>query len=337
MGGTRNSGTAMTPLVETTDVQTAYEALASLYGIRRFAATGARPYLRIDQDQLGPVDLHHLIFTMQCNLDGPPMGAYFFGQIVRGNINYQRSGGGWESPVYGAGDVLLAVQPDIAWHGDIAGADLEFASLRPALLGQVAETAPSRRAQPIRFTGYQPTTAQDACRWLRTFSFVRHQLLATPAADQPLVTGAAARLLAATALSVFPNNALADPTIEDRHDASPPTLRRAVVFIDENAHRDISVADIAAAAFVTTRAVQLAFRRHLDTTPMEYLRRVRLAHAHRDLVMADPAHESVTAVAYRWGFPNPSRFAIQYRQTYGVPPSHTLRYDQPPSGTSRAP
>jgi hypothetical protein len=32
------------------------------------------------------------------------------------------------------------------------------------------------------------------------------------------------------------------------------------------------VADIAAAARVTTRAVQLAFRRHLDTTPTDYLR-----------------------------------------------------------------
>ena len=58
---------------------------------------------------------------------------------------------------------------------------------------------------------------------------------------------------------------------------------------------------------------------------MEYLRRVRLEHAHRDLLAADPAHQSVTAIAYRWGFHSPSEFTSRYRQAYGVLPSRTLR------------
>ena len=101
-------------------------------------------------------------------------------------------------------------------------------------------------------------------------------------------------------------------------------MRRAITFVDEHAHEEVSLADIAAAARVTIRAVQLAFRRHLDTTPSEYLRRVRLDHAHRDLLAADPAHDSVTAVAYRWGFASSSRFAAYYRQAYGLPPGRTL-------------
>jgi predicted DNA-binding protein YlxM (UPF0122 family) len=39
-------------------------------------------------------------------------------------------------------------------------------------------------------------------------------------------------------------------------------VRRAVAFIEEYAHRDISAADIAGAAQVSIRAVQLAFARH---------------------------------------------------------------------------
>jgi transcriptional regulator GlxA family with amidase domain len=73
---------------------------------------------------------------------------------------------------------------------------------------------------------------------------------------------------------------------------------------------------------VTIRAVQLAFRWHRDTTPTDYLRRVRLDHAHHGLLAADPARDSVTAVAYRQG---PSRFAAYYRAAYGVPPGDTLR------------
>jgi len=83
----------------------------------------------------------------------------------------------------------------------------------------------------------------------------------------------------------------------------------------------------AAAASVTVRAVQLAFRRYLDTTPTGYLRRVRLEHAHRQLIAADPAHETITAVAYRWGFSSSSRFGAYYRQAYGVTPNHTLHRD----------
>jgi AraC-like DNA-binding protein/anti-anti-sigma regulatory factor len=123
----------------------------------------------------------------------------------------------------------------------------------------------------------------------------------------------------------FPDNAPADPVVKDRLDSSSATLRRAVAFIDEHADRHLTVADIAAASYVTIRAVQLAFRRHLGMTPMEYLRRVRLDRAHQDLVAADPARESVTAVAYRWGFASASRFTAYYRGAYGVLPSRTLR------------
>jgi transcriptional regulator GlxA family with amidase domain len=125
--------------------------------------------------------------------------------------------------------------------------------------------------------------------------------------------------------SASPGSALRDLAAQDRFDSSPATLRRAVAFIDEHAGRDLTVADIAAASFVTVRAVQLAFRRHLDVTPMEYLRRVRLDRAHQDLRAADPARESVTAVAYRWKFASASRFTAYYRGIYGVLPSHTLR------------
>jgi len=145
-------------------------------------------------------------------------------------------------------------------------------------------------------------------------------------AAAPLVVASATQLLAAVTLATFPNTALTDPTIEDRHDAHPATLRRAMTFIEENAHRDIAVIDIAAAAFVTVRAVQLAFQRHLGVTPLEYMRRVRLDHAHQDLKRASPGEGlTVTAVAYRWGFRSSSRFAAAYRAAYGVSPSRTLR------------
>jgi transcriptional regulator GlxA family with amidase domain len=178
------------------------------------------------------------------------------------------------------------------------------------------------RSSPWEFSAFEPDR-DGARRWRETTRFVNGLLADPEATAAPLVIGQAARLLAATALAIFPNTPLTGTASSDRRDACPETVRRAVSFIEAHASQDITVTDIAVAAFVTRRAVQLAFRRHLDTTPMAYLRRVRLENAHRDLQAADPARETVTAIAYRWGF-SASRFAARYRQAYGLPPSRTL-------------
>jgi len=97
------------------------------------------------------------------------------------------------------------------------------------------------------------------------------------------------------------------------------------VFIHDNAHLDIGVSDIAAAIGVTPRSVQYTFRRHLGATPLQYLRRVRLDRAHRDLQAADPAVDTVTEIAGRWRFSHPGRFSRAYKQAFGTAPSATLR------------
>ena len=106
----------------------------------------------------------------------------------------------------------------------------------------------------------------------------------------------------------------------------PTALRRATTFIHENAHRDITLSDIAAAVNLTPRSVQYTFRRHLGTTPLEYLRRVRLDRAHRELQAADPRVDTVMAIAGRWGFTHAGRFSSVYKKAFGTPPSETLRH-----------
>ncbi|WP_326547001.1 helix-turn-helix transcriptional regulator [Mycolicibacterium sp. ND9-15] len=115
-----------------------------------------------------------------------------------------------------------------------------------------------------------------------------------------------------------------------RHHVDPArvrsaVLRRAIAFINENAHREITLGDIADAVNVTPRSVQYAFRRHLGMTPLEYLRLVRLDCAHRELQTADPRSDTVMAIAGRWGFSHAGRFSDVYKRTFGTAPSETLR------------
>ncbi|GHE93894.1 hypothetical protein GCM10018785_69510 [Streptomyces longispororuber] len=224
---------------------------------------------------------------------------------------------------FGPGDVVLFAPPDLPYQGRICGARYNITMLDPALLGQVAATGEDFGA--VRLTGHRPHSAPAARHLSRTIGYLRDVVLADPAlADQPLVASTAAQHLAATVLATFPNTALEDPRAVDRNDARPTVLRRALAYIDDHAGEPVTVADIAAAAHITVRALQYAFRRHLDTTPLAHLRRVRLAHAHDDLVAADPRHTTVTAVAARWGFHHPGRFAAQYRAAYRRHPHQTL-------------
>jgi AraC-like DNA-binding protein len=314
----------MGEVFETSDPDVAEQVLRDAYGGNiRITADGQAAGLRLESARLTPsVQLDNIRFAMNFALAGAPLGVVTICRVRSGRVSYHSRG---SERAYGPDDVFFPIQPDHSYTARCEQTEFEAAIIDPALLSQIAGTRPGRTQQPLRFTSYEALPPQAALRWNSAYAYARDSVLARPeAAAQPLLVSSTARLLAAVALAVFPNNALTDPTIEDRHDAHPATLRRAVAFIDEHAHEDISVADIAAACFVTVRAVQLAFRRHLDTTPLEYLRRVRLDHAHRELLAASPAQTTVTAVSFRWGFPSGSRFAAYYRETYGVTPSQTL-------------
>jgi AraC-like DNA-binding protein len=255
-----------------------------------------------------------LTFTNDGHDDG-----FVIDTLLEGGIGIDR---GKTVSRYQPGDTFLGTRP--AAHYRIRSCDVRVRAiaLPSSLLTSVA-AAPGCPASSWEFSAFEPVNG-GAWQWRVAARFVDDLLDNSEAAAAPLIIGQAARLLAVTALAVFPNTAVTEPTSTDRRDARPETVRRAMSFIETHADRDITVADIAAAACVTVRAIQLAFRRHLDTTPAAYLRRVRLERAHQELQAADPARETITAVAYRWGFSSASRFSALYRRVYGVAPKYTL-------------
>jgi AraC-like DNA-binding protein len=312
----------MSQVTEANDFDSVLCQLSGMRGAVSIRVHGEQVGIRVAHNVIGPVGIDYMTFRMDLDADVGPTGKLVFGQVNSGTAGFRDGAERW----YASGDVYLASQPLHGRTSMFRGGEHEQVVIDPALISQVAETAPNRAPAAVRFTGYEAVSTQAAHMWKSSYAYVRDMALVRPGtAGHPLVAANMARLLAATALTTFPNDSLSEPTIQDGHDGSPATLRRAVAFIDEHAHEGITTADIAAAAYVTIRAVQLAFRRHMNCTPTAYLRRVRLDHAHRYLIAADPERESVTAVAYRWGFTNLSRFAAAYREAYGTLPSHTLR------------
>jgi AraC-like DNA-binding protein len=229
---------------------------------------------------------------------------------------------------YGPGDLFLTAQPHAPHHVRNVYARYTAVLVPLQAAAEVCRNRPDEDLGPLRFTSLRPASPADTLCWLRAVDYAGASLRANPEAmTQPILAGATTRLLAAALVNTFPNTWRAsEPDHQDRVDATPTALARAIAFMDANADLDITAADIARAAHVTVRAVQLAFRRHLDTTPMAYLRRVRLERAHEQLRGANPGDgTTVTAVAARWGYASLSQFTSRYRLTYGQPPSHTLR------------
>jgi transcriptional regulator GlxA family with amidase domain len=86
----------------------------------------------------------------------------------------------------------------------------------------------------------------------------------------------------------------------------------------------LTVAEVARAAGVGVRALELAFRRRRGDTPRGALAAFRLERA-RERLLAAPPDASVTDAALDSGFAHLGRFAGAYRARFGESPSDTLR------------
>jgi AraC-like DNA-binding protein len=105
---------------------------------------------------------------------------------------------------------------------------------------------------------------------------------------------------------------------------SESVVHRSEAFIDEHLDQPLTVPMIAAAVAVSPRTLHLAFQQRREYTPSGYVRKARLDAVRRDLRSADASVTTVAAVARRWGFGNPGRFAAQYRAEFGRNPSTDL-------------
>jgi AraC-like DNA-binding protein len=314
---------------EVSDPAELHEFLDRVYGAKlRLSRNGSAsrdgsPLLTHARTDVGPfaIDEIHLPGDVEASPD--PLNKVVGVWATDGNLSGHSDGiAGSATP----GEITMMSQPDLPHYSHSRDLRQIVLLLDPSWVAGVATGMPTGQSLvPIRFSSFAPVDAAARRLWQDTVSYVKDVVLADDTLATRLVLGHASRLLAAVTLSTFPNSATADPTPHDRTDHQPVLLRRAIEFIDANVARDISLADIAEAVHVTPRAVQYMFRRHLDTTPMQYLRRLRLQYAHQELLASDRMQDTVTAIAARWGFMHTGRFAVLYRQTYGQSPHTTLR------------
>lgn len=153
-------------------------------------------------------------------------------------------------------------------------------------------------------------------------------VLSSGVRDDTIRSAKAAGLLGEAALRLlfeqFPPGSLSDQLSRPPDTAMSRQVRAAVNFMHANLHQPLTLGRIAAAVGVSGRSLQAEFQRVLDTSPLSYLRDLRLRAVHVELTRSEnflPVRE----VALKWGFTHMGRFAAQYREAFGVPPSETSR------------
>jgi AraC-like DNA-binding protein len=145
-------------------------------------------------------------------------------------------------------------------------------------------------------------------------SFVRRAAAAGQQLEQMAITG----------LLLSHQHSYSDALLAPQSSAAPFYVRRAEAYIEARFGEPLSLADIAAHAGVSARSLQNGFQSFRHTTPIAFLRAIRLQRAHQALLVADPTDSTVTEIALQCGFSHMGEFGSGYKRRFGVTPSQTL-------------
>ncbi|MEV5000151.1 AraC family transcriptional regulator [Nocardioides sp. LML1-1-1.1] len=307
---------------ESQDLEETEEFLSAHYAPMRIGSTTADSSARISRVASDLISVDRVDFAFEMSYDVDPLGRIGLCDVATGTVEDHAPEGATEE-TFGSGEMFVLAPADRAYAGTINRARYTVTMIDPAVLDEVAT---GQGDGPVALLDHRPTDAAAAARLRVAIDHFDAAVLGDPvAAGSPLILGHAARYVAAHVLATFATTAVGE-VVGDSRDAHPAALRRAIAFIEDNAADDITPAQIAAAAHVSIRSLQIAFRRHLDTTPMAFVREVRMTRTHRDLTSGTvPGGDSVAEIAGRWGFSHHGHFGQAYRRAYGETPGATLR------------
>jgi len=119
--------------------------------------------------------------------------------------------------------------------------------------------------------------------------------------------------------------------IRNRPTDRTPTLEQTLAWIEINTHRDLTLADIAAAAGVSARTLTRRFKDETGQSPMQWISGVRIRHAQELLETTD---RTIDRIAAQTGYSTTNHFRSQFGQVVGVAPGAYRKAFRPPAPRS---
>jgi AraC-like DNA-binding protein len=174
----------------------------------------------------------------------------------------------------------------------------------------------------VRFSG-SPQSGVNIKLLMRMVEFSLLDMGAREAAGHWRIARQVERTLLVTLLRAIPNNYSLEID-RPRQEVAPFYIRRVETYVSEKLSEQLTMADIVAVSGVSSRSLFYGFQRWRATTPMAFLKAVRLDRARENLRRAALEGGNITDIALGVGYSHLSRFSSDYRLRFGERPSDTL-------------
>ena len=323
----RHEWFAGSPVIHTDDLDEALDGVERVFLPHRIELLepGATLDVRLNAMRVGSVTAAYLRYGPEIRMVTAEASHYHVNIPLSGVVE---SRAGRRDPVVStprrsATAFMCEANGDIRWGRD--SSQLCLMLNRGAVERELEKLLGRPPVRPLEFAVAMDLTTPDARAWLAALDLLEQEgkrkagLLRFPLASTHLES-----LLVHGLLLTQPHN-YSDALQRRAARPHPRAVRLAVDLIQERPEHPWTVAELAAAVSVSARTLQDGFARALGTTPMAYLRDVRLDRVHAQLLAAEPGELAVGQAAARWGFLHAGRFSAAYKRRFGRSPSSTVR------------
>lgn len=314
------------PLFESRNLEQTRELVSSVFCQHDLRITGRNQTLdaRMYHAPIGGFSLSRLQYGADVAIDPGNLGDFLLVQMpLKGRAEICSGRNVLHSHPQSASVTTPAMPLKMWWSSDCDKLVVRIS--RDELERHCAQHIGRPLSQPVEFELGMDLTKEDGRNWLRIITFLVGELNMqnNMILNSPMIRAQRMQFLVTTLLLCQPSNyremlLRPAPTIRSHY------VKRVEEYIDSHADQPITIIDLASYAGVSTRALYKGFRNLRNTTPMTYLKEVRLNRVRDDLLRAGQ-NERVTTIAIKWGFTHLSNFTADYKRKFGELPSDTLK------------
>lgn len=310
-------------LFHSTDLDEAREQVARIFCPHRLEITAAA-HKRLDachnHARLRNISLNYVQYGADVLIDPGELGSFFLIQIPLAGSAHIRCGRHSIDSTPGLASVPTPTQHlTMRWSRNCG--QLIVWIDRQALEHQLSLLLDAPLKAPIRFDLGFDMTSGMGLSWRNAILFLAQELERPNSLLSTTLGISDFEQMLMNALLTGQHHNYSEQLARTQSPAAPRHVTRALAYIQANADKPLTIDKLVEVSGISARSLFEGFRKFEGTTPMAYVRSLRLERAHADLT-ATPA-PSVTEVAMRHGFTHLGRFAGLYRRRYGQTPTQT--------------
>jgi len=279
----------------------------------------------------GSASVNRLEYGAEVEIDPDRLEDFFLVQIpVAGHASIQCGNRRFDSTAQAASLVSPTLPLHMRWHAGNAQVCVRFE--RDLVEQHCAAHLGHPLERPLEFDPELRLDTPAGLYFIRLVRLFAEELMlarrlgapAHPLANERVAEQLSSALLNALIYGQRSNvsAALARPAAS----LAPRFVRRAEDHIRDHYAEPLTIEKLAAVAGVSARTLFSGFRDFRNTTPMAYLKKVRLEKVRQALRCCEASSSNgVTEIALDCGFSHLGRFAADYRSQFGELPSATAR------------